>query len=193
MKKVLFTICLCTCLLLTGCGEKDNGSKVESAKTSKNSVVCTTTSKLNYRDIEILKRRIGKLDESENTQDFLEKYEENQKKLAIDAGGKVTEDILEFNSDGTKIEKIYSISTSEFTHEEVTDDLLKEYKDYLDEYYTNYNKYTDHKITLDGKKLIEELTYNMNEIDENLNITKQEVINLYSKSGANYTTICKEN
>ena len=55
MKKVLL-FGLCAVLLLTGCGKSDT-STLEGAKKSKNSVICTQTKELDYRDIDALREQ----------------------------------------------------------------------------------------------------------------------------------------
>lgn len=95
MKKVLFTICLCLCLILTGCNNKNENKK--------NIVICTKTETLSYNDLDLIKKDLGKtvlyIEDKEKRQ------EETERKSRIIVGKVVTEEITEFNEDGTIIEK----------------------------------------------------------------------------------------
>ena len=118
MKKGLITICLCSCLLLSGCGDKKTSGSIEEVKKNKNTVTCTTTYKLNYNDVDSLKNV-----DATSIEEYLEKKE-------IETGTYTKEQIFEFNKEGNKIEKVYQIVTKNYTHEDVTEDLLKTYKEY---------------------------------------------------------------
>lgn len=198
MKKLLFTICLCSCLLLSGCGDNKTSKSIEEARKS-NSVSCVTTKKMNYYDIEALKeQKEGTYQEGviERNRYFDEEeerkaLEEEERKKSIDAGTFTREYIYVFNSAGTKIEKVYMVVTSDFTHEEATDDLLKANKDYLDNYYKDSDDYLSYKVTIDGKKVIRQLEMNMSKLgsSDKFKITKQEVI----ERSTNEETTCKAN
>ena len=188
MKKLLFTICLCSCLLLSGCGDKKTSASIEEARKS-NSVICTSTNDLNYYDIEALKEqkegtyqegvivRNRYFDEEEERKAL----EEEERKKSIKTGTITKETIYEFNDSGTEIKNIYFIINNTFTHEEATDDLIKANKDYLDNYYKNNGRdYEYVTVTIKGKSVIREMKYNLSNISESaresLKITKEKLI-----------------
>jgi len=189
MKKGLLWGLICMVLVLTGCGSKDSKdseSAIEKAKKSSNSVICTQTKKMNYYDIEALKEQeAGTYQEGlKDMPDYADPaereaaYAERERKRAVDAGTFTKEYIYEFNKAGNQIENVYLIVTSDFNHDEVTDSMLKANKDYLDSYYKDSDEYTSYKITIDGKKVIRELTYNMDKIEDRnkLSMSKEQLI-----------------
>ena len=195
MKKVLFTICLCSCLLLSGCGDKKTSASIEEAKKSSNSVICTSTKDLNYYDIEALQeQKAGTYKEGYkvrnkyiNEEEERKALEEEERKKSIKTGTITRENIYEFNDSGTEIKNIYFIINNTFTHEEVTDDLIKANKDYLDNYYKNNGKdYEYINVTIKGKSVIREMKYNLSNLSESdresLKITKEKLISNRSRN-----------
>ena len=195
MKKGLITICLCSCLLLSGCGDKKTSGSIEEAKKSSNSVICTSTNDLNYYDIEALqeqkagtykegyKDRNHYIDEEEERKAL----EEEERKKSIKTGTITREAIYEFNDSGTEIKNIYIMINNTFTHEEATDDLIKANKDYLDNYYKNNgNDYEYVTVTIKGKSVIREMKYNLSNLSESaresLKITKEKLISNRSRN-----------
>ena len=172
MKKGLITICLCSCLLLSGCGDKKTSGSIEEVKKNKNTVTCTTTYKLNYNDVDSLKNV-----DATSIEEYLEKKE-------IETGTYTKEQIFEFNKEGNKIEKVYQIVTKNYTHEDVTEDLLKTYKEYLKNRYKDDENYLNYKITTAGKKIVLELTINMDKVEnkDRLNMTKEQTVYMFSMS-----------
>ena len=182
MKKGLIIICLCSCLLLSGCGDKKTSGSIEEAKKNKNTVTCTTTYKLNYNDVDSLKN----VDATS--------YEEYLEKREIEAGTYKEEQIFEFNKEGNKIEKVYQIITRNYTHDDATEDLIKAYKEYLENSYKNSSDYSNYKVTTDGKKIVSELTINMDIVEnkDKLNMTKEQTVYMYTMSSKNgKSTVCK--
>ena len=185
MKKLIMIVFTALAIIsLTGCSKKQN---------NKNSVVCTTTKTLNYNYIDLLKLNVGKPEGTiYDIEDKEEREKQSEKNQKIIVGKSIEETIYGFNKEGTKIEKVSTTKTMEFTHEDVTDDLLNEYKTLLMGEYEGINHliYDDYKVTIDGKKFIEQFTYNDENSEEE--ITKQELIKRYNKNSKDSTTICKE-
>ena len=191
MKKNVLIISLIILLCLTGCGKKITG--IENARTNKNNVICSRSKELNYEDLEALrKQKEGTYKEESMDEVDSELNEKRNTKV----GTYKQEYVYEFNDKGTKLEKIYLIITSTFTHEDVTTDLLEANKTYLENYYKNSSEYSDYKITIDNKSIIRELTINMDKVTDkdSLKVSKEELINRYStNSTEEYSIICKSN
>ena len=191
MKKNVLIISLIILLCLTGCGKKITG--IENARTNKNNVICSRSKELNYEDLEALrKQKEGTY--KEESMDVVDS--ELNEKMNTKVGTYKQEYVYEFNDKGTKLEKIYLIITSTFTHEDVTTDLLEANKTYLENYYKNSSEYSDYKITIDNKSVIRELTINMDKVTDkdSLKVSKEELINRYStNSTEEYSIICKSN
>ena len=191
MKKNVLIISLIILLCLTGCGKKITG--IENARTNKNNVICSRSKELNYEDLEALrKQKEGTY--KEESMDVVDS--ELNEKMNTKVGTYKQEYVYEFNDKGTKLEKIYLIITSTFTHEDVTTDLLEANKTYLENYYKNSSEYSDYKITIDNKSIIRELTINMDKVTDkdSLKVSKEELINRYStNSTEEYSIICKSN
>lgn len=195
MKKFLL-ISLGVVLLLSGCGENNasSSSNVVKARSSKNSVVCTTTGDLNYYDIEALrKQKEGTFSEgyevrpSYPTEEERKALEEEERKKSIKTGTITREAIYEFNDSGTEIKNVYIMINNTFTHEEATDDLIKANKDYLDNYYKNNGRdYEYVTVTIKGKSVIREMKYNLSNLSESaresLKITKEKLISNRSRN-----------
>jgi len=193
MKKNVLIISLIILLCLTGCGKKITG--IENARTNKNNVICSRSKELDYRDVEALREQ-EKGTYVEGSMNVVNEDSELKEKRNINVGTYKQEYVYEFNDKGTKVEKIYLIITSTFTHEDVTTDLLEANKTYLENYYKNSSEYSDYKIIIDNKSIIRELTINMDKVTDkdSLKVSKEELINKYSsKSTEEYSVICKSN
>ncbi len=194
MKKNVLVISLAAILCLTGCGKKVTG--IENARTNKNNVICSRSKELDYRDVEALREQ-EKGTYVEGSMNVVNEDSELKEKMNTKVGTYKQEYVYEFNDKGTKVEKIYLIITSTFTHEDVTDNLLEANKTYLENYYKNSNDYSDYKITIDGKSVIRELTINMDKVksQDDFKISKQELINKYSITNPNeeFSITCKAN
>ena len=192
-------------VVLTGCGaKKTSGSEVEKAKKSSNSVVCTRSEDLNYYDVEALKEQeAGTYQEgaiaihcNPEIEDCDAQEEERNRKKSIKAGTITQDYIYEFNKEGNKIENVYQMVTSTFTHEEVTDSMLKANKKYLEDYYKKDTDYASYKVYIDGKTVVRELTMNMDKVSDKskLNITKSELVLQASYTSKNgISTVCTAN
>lgn len=191
MKKNVLIISLIILLCLTGCGKKITG--IENARTNKNNVICSRSKELNYEDLEALRKQKEGTYKEESMDEVDSELNE---KMNTKVGTYKQEYVYEFNDKGTKLEKIYLIITSTFTHEDVTTDLLEANKTYLENYYKNSSEYSDYKITIDNKSIIRELTINMDKVTDkdSLKVSKEELINRYStNSTEEYSVICKSN
>ena len=202
MKKTLL-MGVISLVVLSGCGTKKtsgSGSDVQKAKKSSNSVVCTRSEDLNYYDVEALKEQEAGTyqDGAEiiSREEYAAEEEERNRKKSIKAGTITQDYIYEFNKEGNKIEKVYQMVTSTYTHEEVTDSMLKANKEYLEDHYKKDTDYASYNVYIDGKTVVRELTMNMDKVSDKskLNITKQELVlqaSYTSKDGV--STVCTAN